>query len=165
GHVYAGALALFDEPVQDGLGPGVSIATLRFEHDNDGIIGGGLLANEFTRLPLIHWHRALAPDAPRWGLDGKAAMRETYLRTSQIQGPIQEIPTAEARVRLSPSVKDRFGLPVAMLSGGVHPESLRASAVLAERAEAWLQAAGARRVWRTRAGGGLSGGQHQAGTL
>ncbi|NHN31652.1 GMC family oxidoreductase [Paenibacillus agricola] len=166
GHVYAGAYALFDEPVQDGLGPGVSIATCRFAHGNGGgIVGGGMLANEFTRLPLLHWYRALAPDAARWGSAGKETMRESYLRTSHVQGPIQEIPTAEARVRLSPTVKDRFGMPVAQLSGSVHPESLRAAAMLAEQAETWLWAAGARRVWRTRPGGGLSAGQHQAGTL
>ncbi|SDX49783.1 GMC family oxidoreductase [Paenibacillus sp. CF384] len=166
GHVYAGAYGIFDEQIQDGNGPGVSIATFRFEHNDEaGVIGGGLLANEFIRLPLIHWNRALAPDAARWGSAGKEMMRETFLRTSQIQGPIQEIPTADSRVRLSPTVKDRFGLPVVQLSGGVHPESLRASAKLAEQAEKWLWAAGARQVWRTRAGNGLSGGQHQSGTL
>ncbi|QGQ97327.1 FAD-binding protein [Paenibacillus psychroresistens] len=166
GHVYAGAYGLFDEPVQDGLGPGVSIATFRFDHGNGGgIIGGGFLANEFTRLPLIHWYRALAPDAVRWGIAGKETMRESFLRTSQIQGPIQEISTAESRVRLSPKVKDRFGIPVAQLSGNVHPESIRAATLLAEQAENWLWASGAQKVWQTRPGGGLSGGQHQAGTL
>lgn len=166
GHVYTGAYGLFDEPVQDGLGPGVSIATRRFSHGNgDGIIGGGMLANEFTRLPLIHWNRALPPDAARWGSSAKQLMREGYVRTSHVQGPIQDIPSPESRVRLSRSVKDRFGNPVALLSGDVHPESLRVAAMLAERAETWLWAAGARRVWRTKRGAGLSAGQHQAGTL
>lgn len=166
GHVYSGAYAIFDEPVQDGLGPGVSIATCRFSHDNgSGIIGGGMIANEFTRLPLIHWYRALGPDAARWGSAGKETMRDSYLRTSQVQGPIQEIPTSESRVRLSRAVKDRFGIPVAQLSGSVHPESLRAGVMLSEQAETWLWAAGARQVWRTQPGGGLSAGQHQAGTL
>jgi len=165
GHVYSGAYGLFDEPIQDGLGPGVSIATFHFAHGNNGIIGGGMLANEFTRLPLLHWNRALAPDADRWGSAGKAMMRDSYLRTSHIQGPIQDIPNPESRVRLSPKVRDRFGLPVAQLSGSVHPESLRAAAMLAEQGEAWLRAAGARQVWRTVPGGGISAGQHQAGTL
>lgn len=165
GHVYSGAYGLFDEVVQDGLGPGVSIATFTAEHSNKGIIGGGLLANEFTRLPLIHWYRALSPKAARWGIKGKETMRDSYLRTSQIQGPIQEIPNPDSRVRLSRSVKDRFGIPAAFLSGSVHPESLRAAAVLGEQAEKWLWAAGAREVWQTKPGGGLSAGQHQAGTL
>lgn len=165
GHVYSGAYGIFDEIVQDGLGPGVSIASFSSEHSHKGIIGGGLLANEFTRLPLIHWYRALSPNAARWGITGKETMRDTFLRTSQIQGPIQEIPNAESRVLLSKSVKDRFGIPVAALSGSVHPESLRASAVNGEQAEKWLWAAGAREVWQTKPGGGLSAGQHQAGTL
>ncbi|TVY08842.1 GMC family oxidoreductase [Paenibacillus cremeus] len=166
GHVYTGAYALMDDPVQDGLGPGVSIATFRFAHDNgDGIIGGGMLANEFTRLPLIHWNRALPPDAARWGRAGKDLMRDGFLRTSHVYGPIQDIPNPESRVRLSPTVKDRFGIPVAQLSGSVHPESLRTAAMLAAQAETWLWAAGARQVWQTKPGGGLSGGQHQAGTL
>ncbi|WP_127534355.1 GMC family oxidoreductase [Paenibacillus kobensis] len=166
GHVYSGAYGRFDEIVQDGLGPGVSIATFRFDHSNEsGVIGGGLLANEFTRLPLIHWYRALAPNAARWGIKGKEMMRDSYLRTSQIMGPIQEIPSADSRVRLSKTVKDRYGIPVASLSGSVHPESLRASTLLGEQAEKWLWAAGAREVWRTGPYGGLSAGQHQAGTL
>jgi len=166
GHVYSGAYGIFDDIVQDGQGPGVSIATFRFDHDErTGVIGGGFLANDFTRVPLVHWYRALAPDAPRWGIAGKETMRETYLRTSQIQGPIQEIPTPDARVQLSRKLKDRFGVPVIELSGGVHPESMRAAAMLGEQAEHWLWASGARKVWRTRPGGALSGGQHQAGTL
>ncbi|GLX70427.1 GMC family oxidoreductase [Paenibacillus glycanilyticus] len=165
GHVYTGAYGLFDEVVQDGLGPGVSIATFSAEHSNSGIIGGGLLANEFTRLPLIHWYRALSPNATRWGIKGKETMRDTYLRTSQIQGPIQEIPNAESRVLLSKTVKDHFGSPVASLSGSVHPESLRSAAMLGDQAEKWLWTAGAREVWQTKPGGGLSAGQHQAGTL
>ncbi|WP_083511707.1 GMC family oxidoreductase [Alicyclobacillus acidiphilus] len=166
GHVYSGAYGLFDDPVQDGLGPGVSIATHQFAHGNaGGIVGGGMLANEFTRLPIIHWYRALSSDAPRWGLAGKAAMRETYSRTGHVQGPIQEIPTPIARVRISPTVKDRFGIPVAQLSGSVHEESIRAGKLLAEKAEEWLWAAGAVQVWRVGPWGGLSAGQHQAGTL
>ncbi len=166
GHVYSGAFGLYDVPVQDGLGPGVSIASLQFAHGNrDGIIGGGLLANEFTRLPLIHYYRALAPNAPRWGIAGKDAMRTSYARTSQLMGPIQEVPNPEARVRLSKTVKDRYGIPVAMLSGSVHPESIRASRMLAEKAEEWQRASGARQVWRANPGTGLSAGQHQAGTL
>lgn len=166
GHVYTGAYALFDEPVQDGLGPGVSVATCQFAHGLPGVIGGGMLANEFIRLPIIHWYRALAPDDARWGLAGKAAMREGYRRTSHVQGPVQEIPNPEARVRLSPSVRDRLGMPVAMLSGSIHPESLRTAQALGARAAEWLSAAGARRVWRTGLpSSGLSAGQHQAGTL
>ncbi len=55
GHTYSGAFGRFDEIVIDGLGPGPSIASLQFLHGNDGVIGGGLLANEFVKLPALHY--------------------------------------------------------------------------------------------------------------
>lgn len=165
GHVYTGAFGLFDEPIQDGLGPGPCIATRSFAHGNPGVIGGGMLANEFVKMPIAHWRQALPPDAPRWGLEGKELMRDGYRRTAQIMGPVEEIPVADARVRVSPTVRDRHGLPVAMLSGSVHPETIRTAEMLRSHAVTWLAEAGARRVWSRPAGAGLSGGQHQAGTL
>lgn len=165
GHTYAGAFALFDEVVIDGLGPGPSIATLEFLHSNDEVIGGGMLANEFVKLPALHYLWALSPDAPRDGEDARRFVADSYRRTSHIMGPAQEIPTREARVRLATTVTDGLGLPVARPEGLQHPEDLRTSGFLADRAEAWLESAGAEQVWpiwiphRL-----LSGGQHQAGT-
>jgi choline dehydrogenase-like flavoprotein len=165
GHAYAGAFGLFDHPVQDGVGPGPGISTLRFGHGNPGYVGGGMLANDFVKLPLSYWFQARPPDAATWGDAGKAAMRMNYSRTGHVMGPTQEIPNPESRVRLSRHVRDRFGLPVAMLSGAVHPETLRTAGYLSEQAARWLDAAGALRTWQHRPANGLSAGQHQAGTL
>ena len=129
GHTSSPTFALFAEPVQDGVGPGPSIATRQFSHGTPGIVGGGLLANDFIRFPLAHWHVALPPDAKRWGTVGKRAMRDGYRRTGSLFCPVQEIPVPDARVGLSPTVRDRFGVPVAMLSGHVHPETVRAAFV------------------------------------
>jgi choline dehydrogenase-like flavoprotein len=52
-----------------------------------------------------------------------------------------------------------------MLSGRVHEESIKTAHMLGQHALEWLEAAGARRVWQTPLGPGLSAGQHQAGTL
>jgi choline dehydrogenase-like flavoprotein len=41
---------------------------------------------------------------------------------------------------------------------------METSAAMAEKAQAWLKAAGAIRTWPKLAGNGTSGGQHQAGT-
>ena len=51
GHAYAGAVGVFDEVVQDSVGPGPSISTTDFRHHNDGILGGGILVNEFVPTP------------------------------------------------------------------------------------------------------------------
>ncbi|HEY3773796.1 MAG TPA: GMC family oxidoreductase [Solirubrobacteraceae bacterium] len=165
GHVYSGAYGLFDEVVQDGLGPGPGVGTLQFAHGNASHIGGGLLANDFVMLPLAYLEGAVPPDVPVGGREFKEFVRDGWSRTAHVAAPAQEIPRPDARLRLSPTIRDRFGVPVAMLSGGVHPETLRTSAMLAARAAEWLEASGARRVWRHLPAQHLSGGQHQAGTL
>ena len=164
GHAYTGVNARFAEPIYDGLGPGVSIATLRFNHGNDGIIGGGMLADEFILLPIIFQKRYLPPDLPRWGAVNKAFMREAYRYVTDVKGPTQEIPHPDGRVTLDPTVRDRWGLPVARFSGATHPETVRTATFLQDRAREWLDAAGAIQTWSTPPRPRLAAGQHQAGT-
>jgi len=165
GHLYSGAVGLYRETVQDCEGPGVSIATCEFSHGNPGIVGGGMLGNEFVPLPIHFWN-SFAPSGPRWGVDAKRAFADAYRRTLVVMGPIQEIPNPDSRVTLDPSVRDRFGIPVARLSGRVHPGSVRSAAMLQTKAEQWIRAAGAENVrsWGSEYGNVLSAGQHQAGT-
>jgi choline dehydrogenase-like flavoprotein len=167
GHTYVGAIGLFAEAVMDGLGPGPVIATCQFLHENADVVGGGMLANEFVKTPVSFWHTSLPPGGRRWGQEGKAAMREGYRRTLQVMGPVQEVPTASARVRLDSAVRDRLGLPVARLTGHGHPEDVRTAGFLAARARQWVDASGAQQSWAVPAvvlGPRLSAGQHQAGT-
>ncbi len=164
GHYYHAARGVMDEDIYDGIGPGVSIATTSFNHGNPGIVGGGMLADEFITLPIIFWRGGLPPDVPRWGLANKRWMRENYRRTIQVYGPVQEIPSPDSRVSIDAAVRDRYGIPVARLSGSVHPETLRTATFMRERALDWLKASGAARVWSGDVVSYLSAGQHQAGT-
>lgn len=164
GHYYPGAHGLLPEPVYDGIGPGVSLATCQFNHGNPGIVGGGMLANDFIKLPLILWKWGLPPDVPRWGAANKQWMRDNYRRVLQITGPVHDIPSPDARVTLDPDVGDKYGLPVVRFSGSTHPETVRTARFMWERAVQWLQASGASQVWGDPPGLFLSGGQHQAGT-
>jgi choline dehydrogenase-like flavoprotein len=91
-------------------------------------------------------------------------MRSWYRRSIGIKGPGQELPVFDMRVEADPRVRDRWGIPVARLSGRRHPHDVDVGRFLAARAEEWLKAAGAVRTWQSVAGRGLSGGQHQAGT-
>ena len=186
GHVYGGATAIFADVVEELIGPGPSIATTDFRHGNPGLVGGGMIANEFVALPA-NIYRSLASSGliPASGLDSKRGMRELALRMVRLMGPIQEVTSASSRVRVDPSVRDRSGVPVAVLSGSIHEEDRRARDFLVGRAAEWLREAGATEVVPTGAvsarggvtrrvpGGagqntgdatGPSGGQHQAGT-
>jgi choline dehydrogenase-like flavoprotein len=166
-HVYAGVIGLFDDEVTDLIGPGVSIATCDFRHGNEGIIGGGMLANEFVPTPAATYdYLTGAGLIPRVGAEGKQAMSHEARRMMRVVGPIQEVSSPDSRVQLDRSVKDRFGLPVARISGSIHPEDLRAQAFMSAKARDWLLEAGATRtaVSALTTPNHASVGQHQAGS-
>ena len=102
GHYYPGAIGLFPDNMWDGIGPGASVATCEFNHDNDGIVGGGMLCDEDISMPIKFWNRDLPPDVPRRGKAAKDFMRENYRRTTDIRGPVQEIPHPDGRVQVNP---------------------------------------------------------------
>ena len=164
GHYYPGASGLFPQDIYDGLGPGASIATCDFNHDNSDIIGGGMLTDSDVCTPIVVWKSQYPPDAPRWGIEAKRFMRENFRRINDINGPVHEIPHSDGRVTINTKVRDRYGIPVAHLSGTTHPETVRTATFMHERAREWLRASGAIKVWGAKPVLGLSGGQHQAGT-
>lgn len=164
GHAYSGAFGLFEQETFDGIGPAARIAACDFNHGNEGILGGGMLANEFIRMPYLFARSVRPPGAPRWGQAHKDWQRQWYKRSMGIKGPVQEVPRWENRVELDPSVKDAWGIPVLRISGRKHDSDLRTGQFLSEKAAAWLRAAGALEVFLTPPGPGVSGGQHQAGT-
>ena len=168
GHVYAGAAGVFDERVQDSVGPGPSISTTDLRHHNDGILGGGILVNEFVPIPVEAYLKLSAAGlVPAWGRAGADAMREAYTRTQFVVGPIQEVPSRDSRVTIEPAVTDRHGMPaVRMLAGAPEANDARSAELLAGRAREWLRASGARttRPLRWALPEGPSAAQHQAGT-
>jgi choline dehydrogenase-like flavoprotein len=167
GHVYVAAIGRMKTNIRESIGPGPSIATSRWLHHNEGVIGGGMLLDDFVTLPVAFWQMMGRRSRPEL-TDRQAIidwMRTYYLRTIDIKGPIQDIPSPTARVTLDPTVRDTFGVPVARLSGATHPESIKAAAFLKDRAVEWLNAAGAVEAWGIAPiAPYLSGGQHQAGT-
>jgi choline dehydrogenase-like flavoprotein len=163
GHAYTGAFGLFEEDIFDDVGPGATIAISDFTHHNPGIVGGGILANEFTRLPYL-FSGIRPPGSPGWGREHKEFQRKYFRRNAQVVGPIQEMPIFDSRVQIDPAVKDSWGIPVVRLSGHRHPQDAEGCEFLSRKAEMILKAAGAFQTWRHLPGPGLSGGQHQAGT-
>jgi choline dehydrogenase-like flavoprotein len=168
GHVYSGATGLFDEPVEDWRGPGPCIATTAFRHDNAGLAGGGILANDFVATPFEAWQklRRAGLIAP-YGEQSLADLADVYPRSAVVIGPVQEVPQAESRVLLAGGRHDAWGVPlVELCSPGPHDNDQRGAELLAGQAGRWLAASGARRVvptsWTLAAG--PSSGQHQAGT-
>jgi len=165
-HPYTGAVGVFDDVVQDGLGPGPSISATRYRHGNDPVAAGGILANEFVQTPVEAWHKLVETGlVPRWGRTGVEAMRALANRTVHLAGPLQQTPLPGSRVTLAATTDSR-GLPVAALHATELPSHDRAAAEhLADRAAQWLTASGATTVRRTLPSRtAVWAGQHQAGT-
>ena len=167
GHLYGGAIGIFDDEVNDLVGPGPSISTHEFRHGNDGLVGGGMLANEFVPTPLGTFGSLRQVGLiPPHGLAAKQGMRHLLPRMQRVVGPVQEMTSADCRVRLDPSVVDGLGLPVARLSGHAHANDLAVQRLMGERAAEWLRASGASTVmaYGSSPEDTVSSGQHQAGT-
>ena len=164
GHVYPQAYGLFDHEVHGSVGPGVTIGTTQFSHGNAGIVGGGLLADDFVLPPILFWKACLPPDLRRWGHEAKAFIRDNFHKVLRLTGPVHEIPSPVSRVTVARGTHDRWDLPVARLSGTIHPETLRTALYMQQRAFDWLDASGASRHWGPAPAMTLSAGQHQAGT-
>jgi choline dehydrogenase-like flavoprotein len=164
GHAYTGARGIFNKDIHRMAGPGATFAICDFNHHNDGIIGGGLLANEFYKLPNA-FSKFRPPNSASWGLEHKEFQRKNFFRYVNLFGPIQEMPNFEARVVLYDKIKDHWGMPVVAGMGGRHPLDAEHCKFLADKAEKIILEAGAEKVWKIPGGQPLlQPGSHQVGT-
>ena len=127
-----------------------------------------MIANEFVPTPIstFGYLRQAGLIGPH-GLAAKQGLRHLMPRMQRVVGPAHEVTLADTRVRLDPLVTDSLGIPVARLSGRLHPNDLAVQRLLGERAVDWLRAAGATTAIAYDSypeNVVLSGGQHQAGT-
>jgi len=96
GHAYTGAAAIFDQKITDFAGPGATFGFCDYNHHKEGIIGGGLLCNEFNALPYL-FAGIRPPGAARWGREHKEFQMKNIKRVAGLHGPIQEIPDFDSR--------------------------------------------------------------------
>jgi len=162
-HAYTGAVGLFNDEVYDDVGPGACIAVNNFNHTEKGIIGGGVLCNEFIRMPYL-FTGMRPPGSKSWGKEHKEYQREYFKKHMVVVGPVQEIPRFENRVELDPTVKDFWGIPVLRTIRERHDNDIKTAEFLSSKAEMWLKEAGAKEIYRSMPGKFGSASQHQAGT-
>jgi len=162
-HAYCGAYGLFDHEVFDDVGPGACMAVQDFNQVDPNFIGGGVICNEFSRLPYL-FSGIRPPESKGGGLEHKNFQRDFFRRHSAMHGPVQELPVFENRLEIDPAVKDYWGVPVVRWYRERHHNDLKVGEMLASKAEAILKAAGAFQTWKGVAGKYGSASQHQAGT-
>ena len=145
------------------LGPGHSVATLDFLHRGEAPWGGGVLFDLHPALPLdkARFGRALA--AEPFGHAHKSWMRD-HPNLVGAMAMVQEVPHELSDVRVSAGVRDRLGVPTALLRGRVHPATRQATDFMLGRAREWVGEVGGSRIFDTTTPGGVPGAEHSAGT-
>jgi len=145
----AGATGLFEHPLNDYK----SVAVSRVLHDfysidpKHGFYGGGGIDARFDATPIGFALGAMPPDAPAWGKEYKALLREYFTRTMFIYTHSTSLPVETNSFSLDPEVKDAWGLPALCLTYKDHPDDLKTMQFFLDRALELLDAAGARRKW------------------
>ncbi len=151
-HHHPAAVGIFEEDLRGYTGY-EAFAAFDDLHPSDpkrGFIRGGVVAelNTFTHQPIAYalvLEPALRGEGRSWGASLKERMRG-FPRTLTVAGICEELPMADNRVDLDPSVKDRFGLPVPRFTKRQHPNDIAMNRWYEKKLVELVQAAGAKEV-------------------
>ncbi|HEY9232776.1 MAG TPA: GMC family oxidoreductase, partial [Blastocatellia bacterium] len=147
GGAFAGAL--FEQPLNEFK----SVAVSRIVHDfydtdpKRGFYGGGGIDFRFDMQPVTFAFAGLPQDAPQWGSDYKAMLKQSYTRTVYMLAHTTSLPVATNSISLDDQVKDAWGLPALRVTYKDHPDDIKTAKFFLARGLELLSAAGAKKTW------------------
>ncbi|HEV7714444.1 MAG TPA: GMC family oxidoreductase [Steroidobacteraceae bacterium] len=159
----AGVHAVFEHELNEYK----SVQVTRVVHDfydsdpRRGFYGGGGIDARMGPQP-IGWAMVASGGLPRWGSALKARL-EAFPRSMLCAGHTTSLALETNSVSLDPALKDAWGIPSIRLTYRDHPDDLAFATFLQDRAVEIMEAAGARKTWRT-AVAEKSGSVHLLGT-
>lgn len=162
---HASASAVFEHELNEFKSVAVSRVIHDF-YDSDakrGFYGGGGMDMRFVQYPVGFGLRGLPQDAPKWGHEYKAMLRERFTHSVNASGHTTSLPVESNTISLDPRVKDSWGLPALRVTYKDHAEDMKTMAFFQARCKELLEAAGAKKVW-TRPVREQSFGFHLLGT-
>jgi len=86
-------------------------------------------------------------NAPQWGRDYKAMLKEYYTRTVYMLAHTTSLPLATNSITLDEQVKDAWGLPALRVTYKDHPDDIKIAKFMLARGLELLSAAGAKKTW------------------
>ena len=141
---------VYAEPLNDYKGYCVSRVLHDFyelDKEKVGFCGGGGLDARYDFTPISFALGGIPPETPRWGKEFKATLAHNFTRTMEIFCHGTSLPVENNSFSLDPDLKDAWGLPALRLTYKDHPDDLKLSNWLLERAHAVHDAAGAVKKW------------------
>jgi len=142
------AFGVFEEPLNDYKGFCVS----RIFHDfydlrKQGFYGGGGLDARFDLTPATFALNGLPPDTPKWGKAFKQALHHNFTRTVEIFCHGTSLAVESNGFSLDADLKDAWGLPALCMTFKDHPNDVKMTQWMQDRAMELLDAAGAKTKW------------------
>jgi choline dehydrogenase-like flavoprotein len=144
-----------------------SVQVTRVVHDfyesdpKRGYYGGGGIDARSAPGPIL-WALASGGTLPRWGADLKARL-EGYSRSMVAAGHTTSLAVESNGVSIDPTLKDAWGIPAIRVTYKDHPDDLKFAKFLQDRAYEIMDAAGAKKIYRTDVAE-RPGGVHLLGT-
>jgi len=149
-NTYGSVTGIYEHPINDHKGYCVSRVLHDFyelDHEKVGFYGGGGLDARYTFTPIGFAFRGVPPETPRWGREFKAALAHDFERTMEVSCHGTSLPVENNSFSLDPDLKDAWGQPALRLTYKDHPDDLKLSNWLFERAHAIHESAGAVKKW------------------
>jgi choline dehydrogenase-like flavoprotein len=112
-----------------------------------GFCGGGGLDARYDFTPISFAYAGTPPGTPRWGKDFKATLAHNFTRTMEVFCHGTSLPLENNSFSLDPELKDAWDLPALCLTYKDHPDDLKLSNWLIDRAHEIFEAAGAQKHW------------------
>lgn len=162
-HGVAFAFAESGADIKETVGPGHSVATIDFMHNDPDGWGGGVIFDAPLQFPYDKAQSGRELAGAAFGITHKSWMRE-HPNLVGTMAMVQEIPHEETRVTLDRVVTDRRGMPAARLRGEAHPATKSNVSVMAGHAKDWLASAGGKRIVTRENPITPQGQEHSAGT-
>ncbi len=149
-NIYSAVNGVYEHPLNEYKGYCVSRVLHDFyelDHQKVGFYGGGGLDARYEWAPISFASGAMPPETPRWGKDFKATLAHNFTRTMEVTCHGTSLPVENNSFSLDPDLKDAWGLPALCLTYKDHPDDLKLTNWLLERAHEVHEAAGAQKKW------------------
>jgi choline dehydrogenase-like flavoprotein len=149
-NTYAPVFGVYEHPLNEYKGYAVSRVLHDFyelDPQKMGFYGGGGLDARVDFTPIGFAMGCLPPGTPGWGKDFKAALAHDFTRTMEVSTHGTSLPLESNSFSLDPELKDAWGLPALRMTYKDHPDDLKFTNWLIERAKEVHEAAGAQKKW------------------
>jgi choline dehydrogenase-like flavoprotein len=161
GHISPWIYGVTDEITNEGFGPGGGIGVDDYVQNNPGFVGGSVFYSR-TEVSPISFTGRRPRGAPGWGAAHKKYQRDNFRRYLRLFAPAEDMPQFENRVEVSPTVTDKWGVPVARITHSFHPNDYRVWKFFRDKMTELMKEAGARDLRSSGIGRGGTG--YQLGT-